>query len=74
MQKRVTFRHLTLPYLFILPQLAITIVFFIWPAGEAIYQSLLRQDAFDPCQGRAAASHGDPKIMQELRIDVFDQA
>ena len=46
MQKRVTFRHLTLPYLFILPQLAITIVFFIWPAGEAIYQSLLRQDAF----------------------------
>ncbi len=46
MQKRVTFRHLWLPYLFILPQLAITIVFFIWPAGEAIYQSLLRQDAF----------------------------
>ena len=46
MQKRVTFRHLWLPYLFILPQLAITLVFFIWPAGEAIYQSLLRQDAF----------------------------
>lgn len=44
--KRVTFRHRWLPYALIAPQILITIVFFLWPASQAIYQSLLRQDAF----------------------------
>lgn len=44
--KRVTFRSRGLPYLLVLPQIAITLVFFIWPAGQAIWQSVLRQDAF----------------------------
>jgi sn-glycerol 3-phosphate transport system permease protein len=46
MHKRVTFRNLWLPYLLVAPQLAITAVFFLWPAGQALYQSLLREDAF----------------------------
>lgn len=46
MEKRVTFRHATLPYLLILPQLVITLVFFIWPASQALYQSVLLEDAF----------------------------
>jgi len=46
MHKRVTFRHLLLPYLLLLPQLAITIIFFIWPAGQALWQSVLIEDAF----------------------------
>ncbi|MEX0759934.1 MAG: sn-glycerol-3-phosphate ABC transporter permease UgpA [Tistlia sp.] len=46
MHKRVIFRHPVLPYLLLLPQLAVTLVFFIWPASQALYQSLLRQDAF----------------------------
>ncbi len=46
MEKRVTFRSRGLAYLLVLPQLAITLVFFIWPAAQALYQSLLRQDAF----------------------------
>jgi len=46
MHKRVTFRNLWLPYLLVAPQLAVTLVFFIWPAGEALWQSFLRQDAF----------------------------
>jgi len=46
MQKRVTFGQVGLPYLLLLPQLAITLVFFIWPASQALYQSLLRQDPF----------------------------
>jgi len=46
MHKRVTFRHLWLPYLLVLPQLVITAIFFLWPAGEALYSSFLRQDAF----------------------------
>ena len=46
MEKRVHFRSAWLPYLLVAPQLAITIVFFFWPAGQALWYSLLRQDAF----------------------------
>ena len=44
--KRVHFNSSPLPYLLLLPQVAITLVFFIWPAGQALYQSLLIEDAF----------------------------
>ncbi|MGF1554189.1 MAG: sn-glycerol-3-phosphate ABC transporter permease UgpA [Paracoccaceae bacterium] len=44
--KRVVFRHRWLPYALIAPQIAITLVFFIWPAGQALWQSVLREDAF----------------------------
>ena len=46
MLKRVHFEPSLLPYLLVLPQIIITIVFFIWPASQALYQSLLVQDAF----------------------------
>jgi sn-glycerol 3-phosphate transport system permease protein len=46
MQKRVVFRNRGLPYLLLAPQLAITVVFFIWPAAQALFQSLLIEDAF----------------------------
>jgi len=46
MLKRVHFKPSILPYLLVAPQLIITFVFFIWPASQAIYQSLLLQDAF----------------------------
>lgn len=44
--KKMTFKHQWLPYLLLAPQVVITLVFFIWPASQALYQSLLRQDAF----------------------------
>ncbi|WP_197337529.1 sn-glycerol-3-phosphate ABC transporter permease UgpA [Ralstonia solanacearum] len=46
MDKRVVFRSRWLPYVLVAPQIAVTLVFFFWPAGQALYQSLLRQDAF----------------------------
>lgn len=46
MEKRVTFNHASLPYLLLLPQLAITLIFFVWPASQALYQSILLEDAF----------------------------
>ncbi|MGL4233457.1 MAG: sn-glycerol-3-phosphate ABC transporter permease UgpA [Casimicrobium sp.] len=46
MQRRVIFSNQLLPYLLLAPQLAITLVFFFWPAGQAIHMSLLQQDAF----------------------------
>ena len=46
MQKRVTFRSPWLPYALVAPQLIITLVFFIWPASQALFQSVLVEDAF----------------------------
>jgi len=46
LRKKVIFKGVALPYLLLLPQLAITGVFFFWPAGQAIYGSFLREDAF----------------------------
>ncbi|MEQ9640790.1 MAG: sn-glycerol-3-phosphate ABC transporter permease UgpA [Alphaproteobacteria bacterium] len=46
MEKRVVFRHRWLPYLLVLPQLVITVVFFLWPASQALFQSVLVEDAF----------------------------
>ena len=46
MEKRVTFPSSWLPYLLVAPQIAITVVFFFWPASQAIFQSVLQEDAF----------------------------
>ncbi|MBL0901000.1 MAG: sn-glycerol-3-phosphate ABC transporter permease UgpA [Reyranella sp.] len=46
MEKRVTFNERWLPYLLVAPQIVITLVFFFWPSGQAIWQSVLLEDAF----------------------------
>jgi sn-glycerol 3-phosphate transport system permease protein len=46
MEKRVVFRSAWLPYALVAPQLAITVVFFFWPASQAIWFSFQLQDAF----------------------------
>jgi sn-glycerol 3-phosphate transport system permease protein len=46
MEKRARFQSRWLPYALILPQIAITLVFFFWPAGQAVYQSVYIQDPF----------------------------
>jgi sn-glycerol 3-phosphate transport system permease protein len=46
MEKRVVFRSAWLPYLLVAPQIAITVVFFFWPAFQAFWYSFLLQDAF----------------------------
>jgi len=46
MEKRALFRSSWLPYALLLPQLAVTVIFFFLPAGQALYQSLLIQDPF----------------------------
>ena len=45
-EKRVTFKGWFLPLLLLLPQIAITAVFFFWPAWQAIYQSAFIPDPF----------------------------
>jgi sn-glycerol 3-phosphate transport system permease protein len=46
MQNRAVFDSRLLPYALLLPQVAITLVFFYWPSGQALWQSFLMQDAF----------------------------
>jgi sn-glycerol 3-phosphate transport system permease protein len=46
MEKRVVFKNRFLPYVLVAPQIAVTLIFFIWPASQALYQSVLQEDAF----------------------------
>ena len=75
MLSRVTFPNKILPYLLLLPQIAITLVFFFWPASQAIYQSMLREDPF----GLRSAFVGlgnfrqvlaDPNYIHSLQVTV----
>lgn len=46
MQKQAIFQSKLLPYALVAPQLAIVLIFFYWPAVQAVIQSFLLQDAF----------------------------
>lgn len=46
MRPQPIFCNKFLPYVLVLPQLALTGIFFFWPAGVALYQSLFRTDPF----------------------------
>jgi sn-glycerol 3-phosphate transport system permease protein len=46
MENRAIFSGKALAYLLVLPQLAISLIFFYWPAAQALWQSFLVQDAF----------------------------
>ncbi len=45
-EKRVLFRSSWLPWVLVAPQMAVVLIFFFWPAGNAVYQSVISQDAF----------------------------
>ncbi len=44
--KRIVFRSRWLPWMLLAPQLAVISLFFFWPAGQALVQSLQQSDAF----------------------------
>jgi sn-glycerol 3-phosphate transport system permease protein len=44
--KRTTFPNVWLPYVLVAPQIVVTLVFFIWPASQALMQSVQREDPF----------------------------
>ena len=46
MNKKIYYHNNLLAYLLIAPQILITLIFFIWPAAQALYQSFLVEDAF----------------------------
>ena len=46
MDKRTTFGGHLIPCLLLVPQMAVVLVFFYWPAVQAVWQSFLLEDAF----------------------------
>ncbi len=75
MSRRAIFTDRLLPYLLLAPQLAVTIIFFFWPAGQAIYQSVVRQDPFGlrttfVWLENFANVLGDPFYLGSLRITL----
>ena len=46
MNQKIFYHNKLLAYLLIAPQILITLIFFIWPAAQALYQSFLVEDAF----------------------------
>jgi len=80
LERRVIFSGRLFPALLLLPQLAVTIVFFFWPAAQALYQSVQRQDAFGLSTrfvGAAnfAAIFADPAYLASVEISfVFGSA
>jgi sn-glycerol 3-phosphate transport system permease protein len=66
-EKRVVFRSAWLPYALVAPQIAITIVFFFWPAVQAGWYSLQLQDAF----GERTQFVGLAKITAQLHDENY---
>ncbi|MDH5858243.1 sn-glycerol-3-phosphate ABC transporter permease UgpA [Lampropedia aestuarii] len=73
--QKVTFPHQLLPYVLLAPQVLLTLVFFIWPAGQAVYQSFLREDPFglqSTFVGLANYSQvlSDPNYLHSVRVTM----
>ena len=71
MLKRVHFGPSWLPYALVLPQVAITVVFFLWPAGQSIYQSFLIQDPFGLSTEFVFLENYEMLFDDELYYDTF---
>ena len=78
MQRRVIFNEKLLPYLLLAPQLAVTLIFFFWPAGQAIHMSVLSQDAFGNFSrfiqaARTEIDFGQAVKRSHRRVCVFER-
>lgn len=71
MEKRVVFGHKTLPYLLLLPQLLITVIFFFLPAGQAIWQSTRLEDAFGLSSQFVGFDNFTSLFSQQAYLDSF---
>jgi len=71
MEKRVRFRSSWLPWLLLLPQVAIIIVFFFWPAGQALFQSVRIQDAFGTSSEFVGFANFQRLLDDETYIESF---
>lgn len=75
-EKRTTFPAGWLPYALVAPQLAITLVFFVWPASQAMWWSLLIQDVFGLNSEFAGLTNfrelfADSNYLQSFEVTAF---
>ena len=71
----VVFPNKILPYFLVAPQIILTVVFFFWPASQALYQSAMREDPFglqSTFVGFAnfSAILADPNYLHALQVTV----
>ena len=76
MEKRVVFRSAWLPYALVAPQIAVTIVFFFWPAVQAGWYSFQLQDAFGERTqfvglANFAALFNDPNYLHSFKVTAL---
>ena len=71
MDKRVVFGNRWLPLWLILPQIVITMVFFYWPALQALVQSVFIQDAFGGSLQFVGAENFVELFTDELYLNSF---
>jgi sn-glycerol 3-phosphate transport system permease protein len=76
MERRVIFSGWVCPAVLLVPQLAVTIVFFFWPAGQAVLQSVRGGDAFGLATrfvgiDNFAALYADPDYLASFAITAF---
>src|SRR5881227_3955821 len=76
MERRVVFSGWLFPVFLLLPQLAVTVVFFFWPAAQAILQSVRREDAFGLSTRFVAAENfiavvTDPLYLASAEVTVL---
>lgn len=72
----VVFPNKILPYMLLAPQIILTVVFFFWPASQALYQSTLREDPFGMKSGFVGAANfsavlSDPAYLNSMKVTVI---
>ena len=75
----VVFPNKILPYFLVTPQIILTVVFFFWPASQAVYQSAMREDPFGLQSGFVGLDNfttilSDPGYLHSLEVTVIFSA
>ncbi|MFD1744704.1 sn-glycerol-3-phosphate ABC transporter permease UgpA [Rhizobium helianthi] len=69
--KRTTFDSRLLPYLLVAPQLFITLIFFIWPAAQAVKSSFEREDPFGLATTFVGLAHYGELLQDPNYVDAI---
>ena len=74
--QNVAFPNKVLPYFLVAPQIILTIVFFFWPASQALFQSTLREDPFGMKSGFVGLANfssvlAQPAYLNSLKVTVI---
>lgn len=74
--QRVVFPNKILPYFLVAPQIILTLVFFFWPASQALYQSTQREDPFGLKSGFVGLANfrsvlADPNYLHSVEVTII---